>query len=87
MQVGSPSKAATASARARLAAVFLACVHVAAKNVDAVPYRRLLGTMLANLYGLDGVPAAAAAALELDVLVGLGWRLGPYFSPAGEAGA
>ena len=70
--------------RARLAAVYLACVHVAAKNVDTVPYRCLLATMLANLCGVEGVSPAAAAALELDVLVGLGWRLGPFFSPAVE---
>jgi hypothetical protein len=84
--VGSGAGPATAAAstRARLAAVYLACVHVAAKNVDTVPYRCLLATMLANLCGVEGVSPAAAAALELDVLVGLGWRLGPFFSPAVE---
>ena len=41
-------------------------------------------TMLANLCGVEVVSPAAAAALELDVLVGLGWRLGPFFSPAVE---
>ena len=42
------------------------------------------GMLLAYLCGVEGVSPAAAAALELDVLVGLGWRLGPFFSPAVE---
>ena len=77
------SSAAPSTSRTRLSAVYLACVHVAAKNIDTVPYRRLLATMLANLYGVPAIPPAAAASLELDVLVGLGWRLGPYFTLPG----
>ena len=67
----------------RLAGLYLACVHVAAKNVERVPYARLLPAMLAWARGGAPVPAAEAAVLELDVLTALEWRLGPFFGDGG----
>ena len=70
---------------AALDALWLACVLVAAKNVERVPFSRLLPTMLGWLRGASSpAPAAAAAALELDVLVALEWRLGPFFKQLPE---
>ena len=64
-----------------LTAVHLACIYVAAKNVEYVPYKRLLQTMLSHVHGCE-VSAEAAAALEVEVLQGLDWRLGPFFRTA-----
>ena len=66
------------TAREWLLAVHLTCVYVAAKNVEVVPYKHLLQTMLQNVHGLLVTPDQAAK-LELEVLVGLKWRLGPFF--------
>jgi len=35
-----------------------------------------------SLFPPQSVPNAAAAALELDVLAALDWKLGPYFNTA-----
>ena len=65
---------------ANLVAVYLACVHVAAKCVERVPYARLLPTMLTWAAGGGAtVSAAQAACMELDVLTTLEWRLAPNF--------
>lgn len=68
-------------ARHWLSAVHLACIYVAAKNVEFVPYKRLLQTMLSHVHGCE-VSAEAAAGLELEVLQGLDWRLGPFYRTA-----
>lgn len=65
----------------RVLQVHLACIYVAAKNVEYVPYKRLLQTMLSHVHGCEVSPEAAAA-LELEVLQGLDWRLGPFFRTA-----
>lgn len=65
----------------RLTAVHLACIYVAAKNVEFVPYKKLLSTMLSHVHHRE-VPANAAAELELEVLEALNWRLGPFYRPA-----
>ena len=64
----------------RLVSVYLACVHVAAKCVERVPYARLLPTMLTWAAGGATVSPAVAACVELDVLQALEWRLGPFFA-------
>jgi hypothetical protein len=50
----------------RLTAVHLACIYIAAKNVEYVPYKKLLSTMLAHVHNRE-VGASAAADLELEV--------------------
>ena len=66
------------TARHWLLAVHLTCIYVAAKNVEVVPYVHLLQTMLQCLHGLI-VTQDQAEDLELEVLVALEWRLGPFF--------
>ena len=61
-----------------LLAVHLTCIYIAAKNVEVVPYVHLLQTMLQCLHGLI-VTQDQAEALELEVLLALEWRLGPFF--------
>lgn len=61
-----------------LLAVHLACIYIAAKNVEVVPYKHLLKTMLERLHGVP-ISAKQAERLELEVLMALDWRLGPYF--------
>ena len=68
----------------RLTAVHLACIYIAAKNVEFVPYKRLLSTMLSHIYNGEP-PADAAPQLELEVLHALEWRLGPFFRPVHAA--
>ncbi len=65
----------------RLTAIHLACIYIAAKNVEFVPYKKLLSTMLSHVHNRE-VAATAAADLELEVLQALQWRLGPFFRPA-----
>lgn len=65
----------------RLTAIHLACIYIAAKNVEFVPYKKLLSTMLSHVHNRE-VPANAAADLELEVLQALQWRLGPFYRPA-----
>ncbi|BDA45319.1 hypothetical protein COCOBI_07-1060 [Coccomyxa sp. Obi] len=67
-----------------LTAIHLACIYIAAKNVEFVPYKKLLSTMLSHVHNRE-VPANAAAELELEVLQALQWRLGPFFRPAQSA--
>ncbi|KAK9905479.1 hypothetical protein WJX75_000657 [Coccomyxa subellipsoidea] len=64
-----------------LTAIHLACIYIAAKNVEFVPYKKLLSTMLSHVHNRE-VPANAAADLELEVLQALQWRLGPFYRPA-----
>ncbi|KAK9901355.1 hypothetical protein WJX75_008219 [Coccomyxa subellipsoidea] len=64
-----------------LTAIHLACIYIAAKNVEFVPYKKLLSTMLSHVHNQE-VAANAAADLELEVLQALQWRLGPFFRPA-----
>lgn len=61
-----------------LLAVHLTCIYVAAKNVEMVPYKHLLRTMLQRLHGLMVTPEQVER-LEMEVLVALDWRLGPFF--------
>lgn len=68
----------------RLTAVHLACIYIAAKNVEFVPYKRLLSTMLSHIYNGEP-PQDAAPQLELEVLHALDWRLGPFFRPVHAA--
>lgn len=68
----------------RLTAVHLACIYIAAKNVEFVPYKRLLSTMLSHIYNGEP-PQDAAPQLELEVLHALEWRLGPFFRPVHAA--
>ncbi|CAK0782514.1 hypothetical protein CVIRNUC_005732 [Coccomyxa viridis] len=67
-----------------LTAVHLACIYIAAKNVEFVPYKRLLSTMLSHIYNGEP-PQDAAPQLELEVLHALEWRLGPFFRPVHAA--
>ena len=39
-----------------LLAVHLTCIYIAAKNVEMVPYKHLLRTMLQNVHGLEVTP-------------------------------
>ena len=50
----------------RLTAVHLACIYIAAKNVEFVPYKKLLSTMLSHVHNQE-VDANVAANLELEV--------------------
>lgn len=52
----------------RLTAVHLACIYIAAKNVEFVPYKKLLSTMLSHVHNQE-VDANVAANLELEVSV------------------
>jgi len=61
-----------------LMAVHLTCIYLAAKNVEVVPYYHLLQTMLQRLHNLL-VTKEQAEALELECLIALDWRLGPFF--------
>ena len=82
-----PLRRAAAAGDARhLLAVLMACVLLAAKNNERVPYRRLLPTLLQALAARE-LPPASSAALELDVLVALEWRLGPFYSAEERAEA
>jgi hypothetical protein len=65
-----------------LAALALTCVLLAAKNLEAVPFRGLHAAMLTVVCGAAIAPAAAAD-LELRVLAALGWRLGPFHHAPG----
>ena len=59
-------------------------MHPAAKVCDRVHYKHTLPSMLTRALGWP-VPPAEAAALEVDVLQCLQWRLGPHFNlQAGE---
>ena len=69
-----------------LSGMFDAFDVLAAKNGERVPYRRLLPTLLQALAARE-LPPAASAALELDVLVALEWRLGPFYSAEERAEA
>ena len=62
-----------------LISVHLACVYLAAKNAEYVPYRKLLQTMLSHVHGRP-IPAAQAEELELKCLISLEWRLGPFYN-------
>ena len=44
----------------------LACIYIAAKNVEFVPYKKLLSTMLSHVHNQE-VDANVAASLELEV--------------------
>ena len=66
------------SAKIYLMAVHLTCIYLAAKSVEAVPYKRLLQTMLTHVHE-RAVTREQAAALEMEVIQGLEWRLSPYF--------
>ena len=44
----------------------LACIYIAAKNVEFVPYKKLLSTMLSHVHNQE-VDANVAANLELEV--------------------
>ena len=46
--------------------------------MQVVPYKHLLRTMLQRLHGLLVTPEQAEK-LELEVLIALEWRLGPFF--------
>ena len=61
-----------------LLAVHLTCIYIAAKNLEVVPYKHLLRTMLQRLHG-PTITAAHAEQLEIEVLIALDWRLGPFF--------
>lgn len=66
------------SAKIYCMAVHLTCIYLAAKSVELVPYKRLLQTMLTHVHE-RAVSTEQAAALEMQVIQGLDWRLSPYF--------
>ncbi|KAK9834277.1 hypothetical protein WJX81_002775 [Elliptochloris bilobata] len=66
-----------ASAPAWLTATFLSCALLAAKNIDRVAFRGLPAAMLGHCAGATVLPKAAAA-LEVEILEALSWRLGPF---------
>ena len=66
------------TAKIYLMAVHLTCIYLAAKSVEVVPYKRLLQTMLTHVHERS-VTRDQAAALEMEVIKGLEWRLSPYF--------
>ncbi|KAK9865597.1 hypothetical protein WJX84_004980 [Apatococcus fuscideae] len=64
-------------------AVLLVCIFVAAKNVEALRYRRLLPSMLSHALNFDVQPSQATI-VEMECLQALEWRLGPHFHTAQE---
>lgn len=46
--------------------------------IEHVPYKNLLQTMLSDVHYAE-VTAQQTADLEVEVLLALEWRLGPYF--------
>ncbi|KAK9829443.1 hypothetical protein WJX72_005896 [[Myrmecia] bisecta] len=61
-----------------LAAVHITCIYLAAKNCETLQYKRLLQTMLTHIHACP-ISMDQAAALELECLQALEWRLGPFF--------
>ena len=51
----------------------------AAQNVDRVAFRGLPAAMLGHCAGAAVLPRAAAA-LEVEILQALNWRLGPFLA-------
>ena len=64
-----------------LTMIHLTCIYLAAKNMERVPYQRLLRTMMAHAYGTDpnNMTSDLVAELELECLQALDWRLGPLY--------
>ena len=64
-----------------LALVHLTCIYLAAKNVEYVPYKNLLQTIIGNIYGAGScnVAPGLVAELELECLHAMDWRLGPFY--------
>ena len=60
-------------------AILLVCIFIAAKNVEALRYRRLLPSMLSHALGIKIEPGQATE-IEMECLQALEWRLGPHFS-------
>eukprot|EP00891_Asterochloris_glomerata_P003906 jgi/Astpho2/3906/Aster-x1183 len=61
-----------------LTLLHMTCIYLAAKNVEFVPYRNLLKTMMSRIYA-SPVPKEWVSELELECLDALEWRLGPFF--------
>ncbi|KAL6770191.1 hypothetical protein ACKKBG_A33950 [Auxenochlorella protothecoides x Auxenochlorella symbiontica] len=62
-----------------LLSVYVTCVYMALKVSDRVQHTGMLSAMLTDMLGRR-VHSWQAVQLEVECLVGLAWRLGPYFS-------
>ncbi|KAL6771110.1 hypothetical protein ACKKBF_B33950 [Auxenochlorella protothecoides x Auxenochlorella symbiontica] len=62
-----------------LLSVYVTCVYMALKVSDRVKHTGMLSAMLTDMLGRR-VHSWQAVQLEVECLVGLTWRLGPYFS-------
>ncbi|KAK2078552.1 hypothetical protein QBZ16_003392 [Prototheca wickerhamii] len=62
-----------------LLTVYATCIYLALKVCDRVPHVSMLSAMLSYVLH-DRVDPAQAVQLEWQCLVGLQWRLGPYFA-------
>lgn len=64
-----------------LTLIHLTCIYIAAKNLEYVPCKNMLQTMMAHIYGADpcNVATDLVTELELECLAALDWRLGPFY--------
>ena len=64
-----------------LTLIHLTCIYIAAKNLEFVPCRNMLQTMVGHIYGADpcNVATDLVTELELECLTALDWRLGPFY--------
>ena len=64
-----------------LTLIHLTCIYVAAKNLEYVPCKNMLQTMMGHIYGAEpcNVTTDLVTELELDCLQALDWRLGPFY--------
>ncbi len=69
-----------------LTLIHLTCIYLAAKNMEHVPYKHLLQTMMAHMYGTDpcNMTTDLVVELELECLEALDWRLGPLYRTDGS---
>ncbi|KAL3147468.1 hypothetical protein ABBQ38_014526 [Trebouxia sp. C0009 RCD-2024] len=64
-----------------LTLVHLTCIYIAAKNLEYVPCKNMLQTMMGHIYGAEpcNVATELVSELELECLAALDWRLGPFY--------
>ena len=64
-----------------LTLIHLTCIYMAAKNLEYVPCKNMLQTMMGHIYGADpcNVATDLVTELELECLTALDWRLGPFY--------
>ncbi|KAL3135222.1 hypothetical protein ABBQ38_006301 [Trebouxia sp. C0009 RCD-2024] len=64
-----------------LTLIHLTCIYIAAKNLEYVPRKTMLQTIIGRIYGAEAcnVPISLVTELELECLAALDWRLGPFY--------